>query len=285
MPSRSFILPHAPSFGGRLEGVVDLPPDATSATPTVVLCHGFKGFLSWGFFPPLATLLAERGFVVVRFNFSGSGVAAESDVVHDEDAFRRNTFSLEHEELLAMLSALETVTDGAADPNAVSLLGHSRGAGAALLAAADPAWRDRLRALVTWNGVATFERWGAPERAAWRERGEVEIRNARTGQVLALGIELLDDLETRSEALDLERAAATRRCPWLIVHGRADETVPLAEGERLTAVASPPCELMAIEGGSHTFGARHPFAGPTRELIAAMNASQRWLRRHGPVKS
>ncbi|NJL27884.1 MAG: hypothetical protein HC897_08290, partial [Thermoanaerobaculia bacterium] len=54
-------------------GEVDLPAQP-GPRPTVVICHGFKGFFEWGFFPPLATLLAERGFTVVRFNYSGSGM-------------------------------------------------------------------------------------------------------------------------------------------------------------------------------------------------------------------
>jgi len=35
-----------------------------------------------------------------------------------------------------------------------------------------------------------------------------------------------------------------------------------------------------IPGANHTFGARHPFAGPTPQLIQAMNATQGWLRRY-----
>ena len=53
-----------------LHGLVDLP-DEPGERPTVVICHGFKGFMEWGFFPALATLLAERGFVAVRVNLSG----------------------------------------------------------------------------------------------------------------------------------------------------------------------------------------------------------------------
>ena len=101
-----------------------------------------------------------------------------------------------------------------------------------------------------------------------------------TGQDLELGIELLADLERQGAVLDLESAAARRKAPWLIVHGAEDETVPSAEAESLERAAADPRQLLIVAGGGHTFGARHPFAGPTRELITVMNGTQTWLRRH-----
>ncbi len=65
-------------------------------------------------------------------------------------------------------------------------------------------------------------------------------------------------------------AAAEVRAPWLIVQGDGDATVSTS-GER---------ELRVIAGASHTFGSRHPFTGPTPQLIQALNATQRWFRAH-----
>ena len=56
-----------------LHGLADLP-DLPGERPAVVICHGFKGFMEWGFFPHLATLLAERGYVAIRFNLSSTGM-------------------------------------------------------------------------------------------------------------------------------------------------------------------------------------------------------------------
>ena len=91
---------------------------------------------------------------------------------------------------------------------------------------------------------------------------------------------MLHDIENNKEALDLRAAAARRECPWLILHGAADETVPLAEGQALADAGSSPYELQVIPNGSHTFGAKHPFQGPTPELVQAMNGTQEWLSRH-----
>lgn len=272
------------SAGRRLDGFVDLP-EAAGERPAVVVCHGFKGFMEWGFFPHLAELLARRSFTVVRFNFSGTGLRPGEDRVSDPAAFRANTFSREQEELAAVLDAVGLeVAPGRVDRERLGLFGHSRGGGAAILAAGHPPWQSRLRALVTWASVATFDRWGADEKRRWREGGEIAVTNARTGQELPMGVEVLEDLEANAAALDVTAAAGRVEAPWLIVHGDADESVPAREGDDLLRAAGGAQdghrELLAIAGSGHTFGAVHPFAGPTPHLTQALNATQAWFRRH-----
>ncbi len=277
-PPEPFTL-RAPT-GAVLDGLVDRP-EAPGRHPAVVICHGFKGFMEWGFFPSLAALLAERGFVAVRCNLSGTGQRPGEDRVSDPAAFRANTHSRELAELLAVLDATGvTIAPASVDPARIGLFGHSRGGGAAVLAAAHPAWRERLRALVTWAAVASFDRYTPEHKEAWRRDGELPVVNARTGQRLAMGVGLLEDLERHRDALDVTAAAARRQAPWLAVHGEEDETVPFTDAERLAAAAAPPFALVAVPRGSHTFGSRHPFQGPTRELIQALNATQQWLRKH-----
>jgi pimeloyl-ACP methyl ester carboxylesterase len=248
----------------------------------VVICHGFKGFMEWAFFPYLAHLLSERGFVVVRFNLSGSGQLPGEDRVSDLEAFRSNTHSRELADLLAVIAAVGgEIAPGRADAKRISLVGHSRGGGNAILASARPDLRERVRALVTWAAVATFDRYSEDQKAFWRSMGEFPGQNTRTKQDLALGLGLLEDLEANGEALDPTRAAAARTCPWLIVHGDRDDSVGFADAEKLAAAAADPFELLRIEGGDHGFGAKHPFQSPTPQLIQALNATQRFLVRWG----
>ncbi len=260
----------------NLYGVVHLP-DESGLRPAVVICHGFKGFMDWGFFPYLADLLADRGFVAIRFNFSGSGMKPGHELVTDAEAFRTATFSKDLAELRSIVSSVGTeIAPYVADPDNIAVIGHSRGGGTALLTAA----ALDLKALVTWSAVSTFDRLSEEEKRQWREVGSIPIVNARTGQELPLGTEVLDDLESNRSLLDLESAAVVREAPWLIVHGEQDETVPIEEAEALAGAARPEASLLRIPGASHTFGASHPFAGPTPQLIEAMNATQSWLRRY-----
>jgi pimeloyl-ACP methyl ester carboxylesterase len=268
---------------GPLQGLIDFP-EAAGERPAVVICHGFKGFMEWGFFPHLAALLAARGYVAVRFNLSGTGMRPGDELVTDPEAFRENTYSRELADLLAVLEATgQTIAPGRVDRGRLALFGHSRGGGDALLAAARSPWRERVRALVTWAAIADVNRFTPEQKEEWRRQGELPVTNARTGQQLALGLGMLADIEERRAELDLLAAAEARRAPWLIVHGEQDESVPAAEGRRLAERAGGPpedTELLLIPEAEHTFGARHPFAGPTPQLIRAMNATQRWLRAH-----
>ena len=277
-PTQSFT--HELENGKVLHGIVDLP-EQSGPRPTVVICHGFKGFMDWGFFPYLAQLLAERGLVAIRFNFTGSGMEPGDELVTKPLAFRNATFSQDLAELLSLLQAVsDHLLPERVDPTRLGLFGHSRGGGTALLAAAREPWRSRLRALVTWAGVSTFDRLDEAEKEYWREKGEVPVVNARTGQELTIDVNVLRDLETHGPELDLVSAAGAREAPWLIVHGDDDETVPVDEARLLAKEAAAPSELLVIEGANHTFGAQHPFAGPTPQLVQALNATQRWFRRH-----
>lgn len=263
-----------------LHGLVDLS-ERPGARPTVVVCHGFKGFQEWGFFPAIAELLAERGFTVVRFNFASSGMEPGDELVTDLEAFRTTPISRDLEDLQLVVAALgHRIAAGRVDTRRIGLLGHSRGGGVALLAAAHSELRDEIGALVTWAAIGSTDRLSAEEKARWRADGALPIENARTGQQLELGTEVLDDLDRNAAELDLAAAAARRTAPWLLIHGEADATVPVAEAEALATAAADPSRLLRIEAGEHTFGAKHPFAGPTPHLIAALNATQAWFREY-----
>ena len=264
--------------GRVLHGLVDLPA-GPGPRPGVVICHGFKGFMEWGFFPHLAHLLAARGFVAVRFNFSGGGMRPGDHLATDTEAFAHATIGNDVRDLEAILEAVADgrIAAGRVDADRIGLLGHSRGGGGSILAAART---DRLAALVTWSAVATFDRLSEEEKATWRQVGRVPVVNARTGQELELDRSVLEDMEANADAYDLEAAAGARRAPWLIVHGEDDETVPVGEARSLAAAARPVSRLEVVAEASHTFGAVHPFAGPTPQLIQALNLTQLWLRKH-----
>jgi len=241
------------------------------ARPAVIICHGFKGFKDWGFFPNVAERLALAGFTAVTFNFSGSGVTPGSDVVDRLNRWFGQCLSDD-------LADVETVVSHCAAGGApwIGLVGHSRGGALAILQAAkDP----RVRALVTWAAVAGFLRYAPEELAEWRRSGQRDVVNARTAQVLPMGLRGLDDLEQNAvDSLDVLAAAARVAVPWLIVHGTADESVPEREAESLErASGSPLTDRYRIHGAGHTFGARHPWAGSTPELDAAVSRTARFL--------
>src|SRR6185436_8082220 len=65
----------------------------------VLVLHGFKGFMDWGFHPELARRLAARGLAAVHFNFSGSGLGEDGERFTEERAFFENTPTRELEDV------------------------------------------------------------------------------------------------------------------------------------------------------------------------------------------
>lgn len=246
-----------------------------SARPAIVGVHGFKGFKDWGFWPALSERLARAGFTAVTFNLSGSGVDAAGEPTLGE-RFSLDTYSHQLDDIRAVLDALFSGALGVAEPSALGLVGHSRGGGMAILAAeADP----RVQALVTWAAIADADRWSRGTREAWRARGYLEVENTRTGQVLPLGVDILDDLDANASRLDIGAAASRLAIPWLIVHGEEDESVPVADAHRL-AQANPHATSLIVPGAGHTFGASHPWRPPVPVAERVMDETLRFMMRN-----
>lgn len=262
---------------GRLgEIFVDVRAAGRAAPrPAVVIVHGFKGFKDWGMFPPLAERLARAGFTAVSFNMSGSGVDANG-APSLPGRFARNTYGAELSDLAAVLDALVGGELGTAPPTGVGLVGHSRGGGVAVLqTAGDP----RIRSLVTWAAIADVVRWDQRTRAAWRARGHFDVTNTRTGQVIPLSTDVLDEIEAGRPELDISRAAARIEVPWLMVHGARDESVTVGDAAQLHAASGrASTTLLTIPRAGHTFGAGHPWAPPRDAPIhQVIDRTVQWL--------
>ena len=264
---------------GPLRGDVYLP-EHPRGVPVVIGCHGFKGFKDWGFWPEVGRRFAEAGLALVTFNFSGSGIGEDPESFTEVERFEANTIGKELEDLGVVIDALagREIPLGGADIRKLGLLGHSRGGGVAVVRTSrDP----RIRALVTWAAVATFLRVGDDERSLWRERGYLEIQNARTGQSFRVTTELLDDLEAHGEAYDLLHATRRLQVPFLVVHGTQDEAVPVEEAHLLAKNLDPGRgRMLLLEGAGHTFGAAHPFSSPTPALRRALDKTVAWFEEH-----
>lgn len=235
----------------------------------VVVVHGFKGFKDWGFFPWLAQRLMQHRLVVCRFNMSRSGIGDDPETFDRLDLFEHDTYSTQLRDLAAVVHHAQEHF-----PNLPTfLLGHSRGGGMAILGAADV---PNLRGVVAWSPISRADRWDDATQRDWRERGVLEVANARTRQIMRMSPVILDDYEANRERLDILAAAKHLREPLLIVHGGSDESVPVDEG-RLIAERSPQSSLVVIQRASHTFNAIHPLVHVPFELIAASEVSAHFI--------
>lgn len=265
-----------------IRGTVSIPEEQHWPAPVVVFCHGFKGFKDWGPWPWLAGELAARGFLVNRFNFSMSGIGASLEQYDEPEMFARNTFGVEMDDLSLVLDQGSGAGDGWGVPrNAIgeqrAVIGHSRGGLVALLHAGSD---ERIDTVVALASPGHEDRYPDDVKNAWRNRGHHEVINARTGDVLHLDVSVLDDFEENRERYDLKSALERREVPTLIIHGDADETIPVAESQWIAdGIPHDDVEKIVVEGAGHTFETRHPFDGPPPEMQRVLEHAEAWLRK------
>jgi len=229
--------------------------------PVVVFIHGFKGFKDWGHFDLLARTFADNGFAFVKFNFSHNGTTPENlHEIVDLDAFANNNFTKEMDDLGCVIDHVMADDNkewqGEIDHERLCLMGHSRGGGITILKAAED---DRVKKLVTWASVNEFGKfWSEDFYEKWRQKGVTYIENARTGQQLPMYYQVYEDYNQNIDRLHIPTAVKNLDKPFLIIHGTDDPAVPYKWGWEMSKW-NENTELLTIEGGDHTFGAKHPW--------------------------
>jgi len=254
--------------------------DDSRDVPAIIICHGFKGFKDWGFFPYLSEILADAGYATICFNFSRNGVGSDPFNFTELDKFADNNYSHELSDLDIVYQAIKDkkLGNGIIDTERIGLLGHSRGGGVAILYCLR---NPHISALVTWSSIATVDRYGDTEISLWKKRGYVEIENKRTRQVMRLNRILIDDIDKNRKDLDILVAASKIEIPVLVIHSDQDEAVPLAEGQQIFEnLLSPEKQMEIIENGSHTFNITHPMDSRSAQFETVLDLTESWFDKH-----
>lgn len=253
-------------------------PAGTGRVPAILILPGFKGFKDWGMFPPSARAWTEQGFATIAINTSRNGIGDSREEFTDLEGFAKNTPSREKNDVELVVAAIRRgELDARLDAERMGILGHSRGGGGAILVAAvDP----RIRCIVTWGSISTFLRYTDRAIREWRKSGRLDVPNMRTGQMMWLDREVLEDLEAHRDEYDLKKACGKLTAPALFIHGERDESVDPEDSRRLFEwCASREKKLEIIPKSGHTFGAVHPWAGPTAAWETACRLSGEWFAR------
>ncbi len=246
--------------------------------PVIVVCHSFMAFKDWGFFPHVGVRLAEEGFTTVSFNFSLNGVPPGADRISDFEAFASNSFTAELDDLRTVVDWVSDrdFCDAAPRPAGLVLLGHSRGGG---VAASFTSRDTRVGALVTWSAIATFDRWTTRQKEGWRKRGFLPLSADPGLNPLRLGQGVLKDLDERLPEIDPLLRAPYIGSPWLILHGRADLTVPPREAEALAGAAAPgTARLLLLDSVGHLYNGRSADEDHYLTLNHVISLTVDWLR-------
>lgn len=254
------------------------------ALATIILVHGFKGFRNWGFFPFAAQYFAQRSYNVVRIDLAGNGMRGTNNEVVDLEGFAANTISHDVgdiESVLKELSSGVTLIEQGIQPHSTFILvGHSRGAGASLVAARNLIGGGiAIDRVVCWNSVGTWVRWTPRQQALWLAEGCIVVENSRTKQTLTMNATYVQDILNNKEALDLQYAvqqlnANSHRA--VFIHAENDLTVPLKEIQQLTNTNNT--MLHVIPHTTHTFGISHPVERITPAFIQALQLTSNLLQ-------
>lgn len=255
--------------------------DTDNKKPLVILCHGFKGFKDWGFFPYIMDRIAAEGNFAVSFNFTYNGTGDKDDEQSDFtrlDLFAKNTFSRELDDLGSVIDFLFDQKDELNyDSDNVSLLGHSRGGGIAILKTAED---NRINRLIVLASVNNFNRYNDVLKNKWKEVGYFEVLNSRTNQMMKMNYTLIEDLEKNNERLDIQKAIEKIDVPVMFIHGTQDITVDYSNSEDLYSRSQKEkTELVLIDNAGHTFGAVHPYTGSTKALENVIDTIINFLKK------
>ena len=276
------MIEHTVSLTNRrgLSFAVDIRrPVGAGARPIIIVCHGFKGFKDFAFFPYTSRKLCEQGCAVVTINFSGNGIGDDPLNFTELDKFAQNTISQELDDIEAVLDGIASgvLLGTQGDARRIGIMGHSRGGCTAIVKASlDP----RLKCLVTWASPAALGRYSDEVLRQWKEDGRYNFVNARTKQDMFVNYAYLEDIQANRERYSLDLAVSQLTIPYLTVHGTTDESVAVDAARRLHSyMRTGQAELGLVEGGTHTFGTKHPFEASTSALEQAIDKTAAWFRR------
>ena len=200
--------------------------------PCVIMSHGLEGSKDGAKWRLLAAKLYEAGIASLRFNYRGCGLGKDKS----EGEFEETTLKGRIQDFKA---ALDFVEGMAVDSSRLGVVGSSLGGVVAIAA-----WDKRIKAMVA---MATPDQFPKPTEKQQRHIKDAEYFNLPSGR--RIRTEFLKKLWCH----DTGRDVGGVECPLLIIHGSADEDVPVADARRLYEKANEPKRLEIIMGGSHGF--------------------------------
>lgn len=245
--------------GGTLRGWELRPaaPDADAAP--VLFVHGF-GDTATGprqLFVQAADVLAAVGVSARSYHRLGHGTS--------DGTFADITIRDEVDQVTAMIDALASERGGA-----VHVVAHSLGAVESAMAAARVP--GRVRSLTLWSpagvvvdDITVHDAIQGQPLAPIRERGWFDFGGMRLGRVF------IDDVQ---DGLDVYAEATGYDGPVDVLHGTADEIVPVAYGQRYGELLRG-ASFTAVEGADHAWSAvpfREQLVGRLLERVTGRSA-------------
>ena len=239
--------------GVKLWGQIYLPQTNDITYPSICLCHGLprgtpRDANDPGY-PALAEKFSNAGFLTAIFNFRGAG---ESGGNFDILGWTRD--------LTAVLDHIFTRDE--VDKHKIAVVGFSAGAAVGIYVAA----HDHRVSAVISCASPTVSRLGNNTNLA--KKYIAEFREMGIIRDAGFPPSLQDWMASFNHVYSLEWVSRISPRPLLILHGDADEVVPVASSRALYRRAKQPKQIMVFEGAGHQL----------RRNEQAMDSALEWLR-------
>jgi alpha-beta hydrolase superfamily lysophospholipase len=238
------------STGHRLVGTLHVPDGR--ARGSVLLAHCFTCSKDLHTMRRLARGLAEAGYAVLRFDFTGLGESSGT--------FGTTTVSHDVRDLVAAATAL--IREGYGP---CGLLGHSLGGAAGLLAA------HRLK---TVRSVVVIGAPASPTHVrhllgSGPDDDDTSVPVTIAGRTFEVGRGFFDDLERH----DQEGAVASLGRPLLLLHALDDEVVAFDQAERNFEAARQPKAFIPLLDADHLLTRRGSAGHALGHVLAWFDAT------------
>lgn len=226
--------------GERLSALMTKPVGKETANEScVLLAHGFRDSKNGRLVAELAGELAMRGVATVRFSFAGNE--------DSEGIFEYANYESEAADVISVIAHCRDVLE----MSVVCAAGHSKGAGAVLLAGAHA---EGPRAIVNLAGRFDMVR-GVRERFGDEVLARVE-KDGGKEVTLKDGFRFTLTAEALKTRFELDMAVAARAIPAstrvLTIHGDKDEIIPVEDAYEFDkCIANHVLEVMP--GAGHSF--------------------------------
>lgn len=221
------------SKGNNLCGVLS-NPGLDKDLPIIILCHGFSSSKDAQTYKRLEEIFNNHKISTFRFDFFGHG--------ESEGEFEDITISEAADDILNAISFIKGL-----GYSRIGLVGSSFGGIASIMAASKT---NDLFILALKSPVSDYEKVTMKtkkELGEWKNKG-YRYYITGEGKKLRLNYSFYEDFRNN----DGYKAAPKIIIPTLIVHGDADETVPVSQSIK-TSKLIPNCKLVLIKGANHRY--------------------------------
>lgn len=240
--------------GAELSALLDAPVEPTKKI--AVLCHGLASHKGSTFNTGLARHLVAGGIATLRFDFFGHGQSTgrfqdltPAKAVQDVESVAAWCKKQGYEE--------------------IALVGSSFGGNACLMAAATVKPKALvLRAPVSDYAALYEARYSDAQVAEWKKAGKL-FYGSFEGRTYELGYCFYDDAAKQKAYA----AASKVTAPVLLLHGTADDVVPLGQSAELSQHLAS-CVFVPLQGADHRLD------GPNESFRKSQRLAARFLAKN-----